>query len=148
MLQLADSKPSVNLRKHFDEAMVAFRMAIRDAVEAVDAAGPVDFLGAEGAIAMAANTLITAGLAEVAAASRPQAGELTVGGQRYRRLSQPTRGVYLGLHGEIALERHLYRLVGVHNGATLDPIAVRCGMIDGRYAPRCAAAFGHIAQAR
>ena len=147
MLQLADSKPSVNLRKHFDEAMVAFRMAIRDAVEAVDAAGPVDFLGAEGAIAMAANTLITAGLAEVAAASRPQAGELTVGGQRYRRLSQPTRGVYLGLHGEIALERHLYRLVGVHNGATLDPIAVRCGMIDGRYTPRCAAAFGHLAQA-
>jgi hypothetical protein len=59
------------------------------------------------------------------------AKEVEVGGQRYRRLEQPSSATYHGCWGSHVVEEPLYRKVGQHNGPTIKPIALRTGIVHG-----------------
>lgn len=48
--------------------------------------------------------------------------------QEFRRL-EPTPCKIITPFGRGSLQRSLYREVGVHNGPTIDPVAVRCGLM-------------------
>jgi len=62
---------------------------------------------------------------------RTDAYEVEVGGQRYRRLEQPSSATYHGCWGEHPIKEPLYRLVGQHNGPTIKPIELRMGIVEG-----------------
>jgi len=76
----------------------------------------------------------------------PSSDEVRVDGARYRRMRQTTRGRYTCLDGTIEVERHLYREVGVRNGATVVPLELAAGMTAGM-TPMAVEAFGQLAQA-
>jgi len=59
------------------------------------------------------------------------AKEVEVGGQRYRRLDQPSSATYHGCWGPHLVQEPLYRRVGQHNGPTIKPIELRAGIIEG-----------------
>ena len=53
---------------------------------------------------------------------------------------------YNGLPGSVVVERSIYRPLGVRNGATVDPIALRAGLVGGAWLPAAARAMAqHIA---
>jgi hypothetical protein len=90
--------------------------------------------------------MATASLKEVLASCAPTASEVEVEGRRYRRMAEPSRGVYYGLRGPVELQRHLYRELGVHNGATVVPLELVAGIVDGRWTPLAAVAAAHLLQ--
>lgn len=55
--------------------------------------------------------------------------EVLVSGQRYRRHSSGVRR-YHSLCGAVAVRRHLYRQVGVHNGPTVVPLEIEAGLLE------------------
>jgi len=67
---------------------------------------------------------------------------ITVGGEPYRKLSQPSARTYHGLWGAHRIEEPLYRRMGVRNGPTLKPLDVRLGVIKGVVLPALARAAG------
>lgn len=50
--------------------------------------------------------------------------------RHYRRI-EPTTLKVVTPFGRGTIERALYREAGVHNGATIDPVALRCGLLHG-----------------
>ena len=85
-------------------------------------------------------------LREVLVACEPSAKEVEVDGRRYRRMPESNRGIYFGLRGPMELRRHLYREVGVHNGATVVPLERLAGIVAGRWTPLAAVAVAHLLQ--
>lgn len=55
-------------------------------------------------------------------------------------------GVYFTMAGEVRVERTLFRESRVHNGKTVDPIALRTGCIGAGWLPRTAQAMAHLMQ--
>ncbi len=72
---------------------------------------------------------------EILAATRPEADRVVVIGVVTERMKVEATGNYAGLHGIIDVERYLYREEGVRSGPTIDPIALRCGLVEGRMTP-------------
>lgn len=69
---------------------------------------------------------------------------ITVGGEPYRKLSQPSARIYQGLWGAHRIEEPLYRRIGVHNGPTLKPLDVRIGVVEGVVLPNLARVAGAL----
>lgn len=107
----------------------------------------VDLDAMEDRIDEAVRSVALAAKAAVLRAVEPVAVEIEVDGKRYRRMKSPSLGVYRTVHGPVELHRHLYRQLGVHNGPTLDPIAARCGLVEGRFTPKAGRIAGFLAQA-
>ena len=110
----------------------------------VDAPGA--FADAEERLIASADALTTAGLGLVLLAHEPEADVVEVEGRRYRRLAERGVGRYFGLRGATAIERSLYREVGVRNGPTVVPLELRAGIVDGLWTPLAAAAAAHLLQ--
>lgn len=70
--------------------------------------------------------------------------EIEIDGTRYRRLEQPSSGIYHGCWGNHEITEALYRAVGVHNGPTIKPLEVRVGMIGRRMTPDLARVVGEL----
>jgi hypothetical protein len=145
MPTLIDSTEPVKLSADFTAAVGAFTSVVVAGMRAT-ASADFDFQAHEAALLDAARRLATSGVREVAAATRPTTEFIEVDGVRHKRMAEAKPGTYEALDGEFQVRRHLYRQVGVHNGPTVDPIAVRCGMVDGRYTPAAAAGLAHLAQ--
>jgi len=106
-----------------------------------------DFADAEREIHEAIARTEVAALAQVMEAAQPRTELIEVEGEVYKRIKTAATAEYLARSGEVRIERHLYRRVGVQNGPTVDPIALRCGLVQGRMTPAAASAFGHLNQA-
>ena len=145
MLSLIHATSSVNLSAEFTAAFEAFQSIVLAGVCAA-ASADFDFHAHEGAVLDAARRLATGGVRELAAGTRPTAEFIEVDGVRHKRMADAKPGTYEALDGEFQVTRHLYREVGRRNGPTVDPIAVRCGMIEGRYTPAAATGLAHLAQ--
>jgi hypothetical protein len=63
--------------------------------------------------------------------------EIEVEGERYRRVMSSSKN-YLSTAGEVRVERHLYRRVGVGNERCICPLELRAGIIGGYATPRAA----------
>ena len=145
MTNMIDSTLSVNLSSEFTAALDFFREGVAAAARAAKGAD-FDFQTHEQMVIAAARRLATNGVREVAAAAALTSEFIEVDGVRHKRMADAAPGTYEGLDGKFRVGRHLYRQVGVHNGPTVDPIAIRCGMVDGRYTPAAAAGLAHLAQ--
>ena len=66
-----------------------------------------------------------------------------VWGKSYRRVHRTERS-YGTMAGSVPVTRTLYREIGKRNGAALDPIAMRAGMVDASWLPRTARAMSHL----
>ena len=73
------------------------------------------------------------------------AEQIEVGGKRYTR-AVLSWGNYYTMAGPIQIERYLYRESGTRNTATIDPIAVRSGIIGRGWLPYTATAMAHLHQ--
>lgn len=67
---------------------------------------------------------------------------ITVNGEPYRKLSQPSARTYHGLWGAHRIEEPLYRRMGVRNGPTVKPLDIRIGAVQGVVLPNLARAAG------
>lgn len=105
------------------------------------------FSAAEGRIRGAVGQVEIAALADVLTAAQPQSTLIEVHGEVYKRMSQTATVEYLALPGVVEIERALYRRVDVRNGPTVDAIALRCGLVEGRMTPGAAVGFAHLSQA-
>jgi hypothetical protein len=74
-------------------------------------------------------------------ARRFDCDEIEIDGTRYRR-HEMGRGEYGGLCGKLRPQRATFRLKGVRNGPTVDPVSRAAGMIEGA-TPKLAYAIAH-----
>ncbi len=145
MLKLIRPPAPVNLSAVFLDAIDAFKDVVMQEAAAARGAD-LDFQAAEQRVIDAVRRLGTAAIATVATATVPDCDVLIVGDRRFKRVREQTLGAYQCLHGAFDIARHLFRQIGVHNGPTIDPVAIRCGMVEGRYTPACAVGLAHLAQ--
>ena len=69
-----------------------------------------------------------------------------VNGRLFYRLNHPVEKTYSTKRGEVRLARHIYRRLGEHNGATICPLELSVGMLQGQWTPGCAEAMAYVAQ--
>jgi hypothetical protein len=69
---------------------------------------------------------------------------IEVGGEPYRKLSQPSSRIYSGLWGAHLINEPLYRRLDVHNGPTLKPLDLRLGVIEHSMLPNLARIAGDL----
>ena len=136
----------VNPLPALDAAFNRLRSVVVANIDAARAEDGFSFAVSEGLIAEASAGIENAALADVLASAAPDSELVEVGGVLYRRMPDESKGVYFAMRGKPVVMRHLYRKVGVHNGSTIDPIALRCGLIGGRYTPAAGAAVAKLAQ--
>jgi hypothetical protein len=72
------------------------------------------------------------------------AGEIEVGGQRYRRLDQDSSATYFGRWGSHEIAEALYREIRVHNGPTVKPLELKAGMVGRHMTPDLARVMGEL----
>jgi len=101
-----------------------------------------DFAQTEGKIASLAARVEAEAVGTVLASLDVTAPFIRVDGRRYRCLGVEPK-TYRTLAGEVTIARHLYRATDVRNGPTLDPIALRVGMVGGCWLPGTAKAMAH-----
>jgi hypothetical protein len=65
------------------------------------------------------------------------APRVEIGGKAHGRVGRYPM-TYNGFPGSVVVERTLYRPLGMRNGPTVDPIAVRGGLVDGAWLPGAA----------
>lgn len=123
-----------------------FLDTLAGAIEGIGEDGQVDLYSGEDLIDEALRDLALSAMAELLRAAEPPAENIIVDGVEYRRMKQRSRGSYRTLHGLVEVDRHLYRQTGVRNGPTLDPIAARCGIVDGGFTPKAAQLAGFLSQ--
>lgn len=70
------------------------------------------------------------------------AARVVIGGKLHARVGRYPM-TYNGMPGSVVIERSLYRPLGVRNGATVDPIAVRAGLVEGAWLPAAARVMAH-----
>ncbi|MCP3876921.1 MAG: ISKra4 family transposase [Sulfitobacter sp.] len=110
-------------------------------------AGVSGFRATEARITELGAHICTAAKAEVLSSYDATEPELEVDGVRYRRMPHRSRGRYMSLSGPVVTERHLYREAGVRNGATIVPLELRAGIVEGRWTPEAARAVAQLYQA-
>lgn len=76
----------------------------------------------------------------------PKALLVRIDGKTYRKLGQPVLKKFMGLDGELEVERDLYREVGVRNGPTISPLELGSGIVEGYLTPKAARATAQLAQ--
>lgn len=137
---------SRNPLAELDAAWGAYRQLVVDQVACAESGGTLKYAEFERTLHERGRTLERAAQAEVFRAARPKTERVVVDEVEYRRMKDEKAGEYLGLYGKITVERALYRQIGVRNGPTIDPIALRCGLVEGRMTPAAASAFGFVGQ--
>lgn len=90
--------------------------------------GPAAFAAAETSLCEHLTTLSIAAEVQLLAAQQPDAQIITYQEQRWKRLD-PTNCEALTPYGRGSLSRSRYRLMGVHNGPTIDPVEINAGLL-------------------
>ncbi len=137
---------SDNPLARLDAAFADYRALALQQIEMARGSVVFDFAAAESQLHDQWRVVEREAEADLLSATRPESDVVDVNGTFYKRLAEETPGNYLGLYGDIVVSRSLYRQVGVRNGPTIDPIALRCGLVDGDMTPAAAVAFGRVAQ--
>lgn len=101
-----------------------------------------DFTGVEMKVAEATARVEAESVGVILRSLDEDAPMIRVDGRSYRRLP-PEPKTYRTLAGEVTVDRHLYRAADVRNGPTLDPIAIRVGMVGDGWLPGAAKAMAH-----
>ncbi len=146
MSNIIDFPLAVNPLPCFDPVAASLRSVVLDQVERARGSGEFAFADAEEHVHQAAYAAVQAALIEILMAAAPESELVELDGKTYRRMSDTGTIDVLGRHGTSPIERALYRQTGVRNGPTIDPIALRCGLVEGRMTPAAAVAFGRLAQ--
>ena len=134
--------------QRLEEAMANLTQCVRENATRTDPEGDaMSFGAAEKAVLEQVAAVSSAAMAATLSAWQPTAAEVEHDGSTWRRMNPTSRGMYFGLHGEIVIDRYLYREAGVRNGPTIVPLELRAGLVDGLWTPRAAEAVGHLAQA-
>lgn len=97
----------------------------------------VDMVAIESELTEAAGRVELEMLAATLRCLDVDAPRVVIGGKEHGRVGRYSM-TYNGFPGSVVVERTLYRQLGVRNGPTVDPIAVRAGLVDGAWLP-CAA---------
>ncbi len=98
----------------------------------------VDFADAERVLGSLVGELECSAIARMLEALDPTTDFVDVDGVVYRRMDLDVHGHYLGLRGEVRVQRGLFRRQGVRNGPTVVPLDLRAGIVEGRYTPAAA----------
>jgi len=100
----------------------------------------LDMIPIEESVAAAAARLECAMLAEVLRQLDVDAERVVIGGKEHVRVGRYPM-TYNGMPGSVSIERSIFRLVAERNGKTVDPIALRAGLVGGAWLPAAARAM-------
>ncbi len=100
----------------------------------------------ESTIQNATNRLACAGIGHVLSAFEPETDLVELHGVTYKRAKETSQGKYFARCGNVKVQRHLYREVGVRNGPTIVPLELRAGIVRGPWLPLAASAGAHLLQ--
>lgn len=126
--------------KGFVEAVRATAAELVEMEKETRGGRAVDAIKLEERTAEAAARVERAMLAELLGRLDVNEPHVLIEGRRYARVGR-YRMTYYTMPGPIELERSIYRAVGDRNGATVDPIALRAGMVGGAWLPATARAI-------
>ena len=100
----------------------------------------VDMADIEGVLAAAAADAERAMLGELLSLLDVDAPRVMIGGRKHARAGRYPM-TYYGMAGPVVVDRSIYRALGDRNGPTVDPIALRAGLIEGAWLPATACAI-------
>jgi hypothetical protein len=100
----------------------------------------VDMVEIEGAVAEVAAQVERAMLGEMLSLLDVDAPRVMIGGREHTRVGRYPK-TYYGMAGPFVVEHSLYRRLGERNGPTVDPIALRAGLVEGAWLPGAACAI-------
>lgn len=129
-----------------ESSVAAFLQSFEEAKDQVRGLGPVDLTERFDLLDAALLKVKLIAKAEVLKAVIPSEDRVVVDGVEYQRMKKVSPGRYFVMEGEVVVHRALFRAADVRNGPTLDPIAARCGLVGGCYAPRAAQAAAFLSQ--
>lgn len=142
----SSSRVTLDVPAALAEPLRAFLDSFDSALSASALSGePVPFLDIERDLHQRTAALLRESSKAALQALDPGVPLIRVEEKLWKRLSPyPVR--VLGLSGEIEVTRALYRQVGVRNGPTVDPVALRAGFVEG-CTPAAARAIARLHQA-
>jgi len=105
----------------------------------------IDYAAIEREVEMRAAEIERATHAELLRSLEVDAPLVEINGKSYRAM-QMSQGTYYTMTGPIEVERRLYREVGERNGATVDAISLRVGVVGRGWLPKTAQTMAHHMQ--
>ena len=105
----------------------------------------VDYLSVEETVADGTAKIERASHEALLCSLEPESQRIRVDGEVYSRCAKTT-GHYRTLAGEVSFERWTYRELGRRNGKTIDPIALRVGVVGNGWLPATARAMSYFLQ--
>lgn len=129
----------------FVNARPALASAIAGLIDSIGAPSdevmsPARFGNVEATVGERVRELGRAAVAEALVSAAPTAPIVGWNGGFWQR-QEPTRLDTRTTFGALVVERSLYRKIGVTNGPTIDPVSIRCGLVDG-VTPACSSIVG------
>jgi len=137
----------VNCPSPLLDAIEQLRDEVSNIQASVKPGQTVDFAKIERLIDEKTNPIARCAKAVLLADLQPESETIRYHGELYKQCKSTSMGRYYTMQGWVELQRHLYRRCGVRNGATIDPIALRAGLIVGRATPNAAKTAVYLAQA-
>lgn len=126
--------------KSLADAIVAASSRLLEIEPKTELGRAVDMVPIEEAAAEAAARLECAMLAEVLRRLDVDAERVVIGGREHTRVGRHPM-TYNGMPGSVVVERSLFRPLGERNGKTVDPIAIRAGLVGDAWLPGAARAM-------
>jgi len=132
--------------KHVADAIIAFLDGMRRKAATARSSGrSSDYGKSEAFLADKAMAIERAGHGVVLAAHDIDEPEVVIDGTLHRQVLRST-ATFRTMAGPVPVERSLYRPVGQRNAPTVDPIALRVGVVGEGWLPATAAAMAHAVQ--
>lgn len=104
-----------------------------------------DFVQVEQRVAERVRALECAALGTVLESLDPSSDRVSCNGESWTSLGLSEK-TYRTAAGPVTIERKLFRQLGVHNGPTLDAVAVRAGVVGDGWLPGAAKAMAYLLQ--
>lgn len=128
--------------KDLADLVVAASQRLRSVGERAGRGRSLDIKQMEKEIAELAGQMERAMVAHTLRSLDVDAERVVIEGRPYVRVGRHPMTYYC-MAGEVVVERSIFRPLGERNGKTVDPIALRAGLIEGRWMPATAQAMAH-----
>ena len=128
------------------QPLLSFFHVLVEIMEAISKQEPFKLANIEKKIEDAADILVCATISIILVTLQIDIERVEVNGILYKRMKEPSQGIYFARRGEVWVNRYLYRQVGVRNGPTIVPLELRAGIVEGRWPPQAAMAAAHLLQ--
>lgn len=133
------------IRKELEPVFEEFVDVVDQTVQEAEDLGDIDFESFEHLLDKTGDELKRRGCEIGLLGCEPEDDHLRIDGDHYYQCMD-SQATYRSQWGECAFKRGLFRKKGEHNGATVSPLELRAGIVEGTWTPGCARTIGQYVQ--